>query len=139
MVPARLNNPAFATLFPRLSVKAFDPNISRVVAKHENLHQVPHSEARDGFQSEAALNGKAICRVQGVCCCPHEAPVPGARGVIHYHGLPMTPAADMVKAFSGRHGMVSFEHPDQIENAVEVCQSIVLDNGAFSAWKAGRP
>lgn len=55
--------------------------------------------------------------------------------MIHYHGLPMTPAADMVKAFAGRHGMVSFEHPDQIENAAEVCQSVVLDNGAFSAWK----
>jgi hypothetical protein len=59
--------------------------------------------------------------------------------MIHYHGLPMTPAADMVKAFAGRHGMVSFEHPDQIENAAEVCQSVVLDNGAFSAWKSGRP
>lgn len=55
--------------------------------------------------------------------------------MIHYHGLPMTPAADMVRAFAGRHGMVSFEHPDQIENAAEVCQSVVLDNGAFSAWK----
>ena len=51
----------------------------------------------------------------------------------------MTPAADMVKAFARRHGMVSFEHPDQIENAAEVCQSVVLDNGAFSAWKSGKP
>jgi hypothetical protein len=51
----------------------------------------------------------------------------------------MTPAADMVRAFAGRHGMVSFEHPDQIENAAEICQSVVLDNGAFSAWKSGRP
>jgi hypothetical protein len=59
--------------------------------------------------------------------------------VIHYHGLPMTPAADMVKAFAGRHAMVSFEHPDQIEIAAEVCQSVVLDNGAFSAWKSGKP
>jgi hypothetical protein len=58
--------------------------------------------------------------------------------MIHYHGLPMTPAADMVRAFARRHGMVSFEHPDQIENAAEVCQSVVLDNGAFSAWKSGK-
>jgi hypothetical protein len=58
--------------------------------------------------------------------------------MIHYHGLPMTPAADMVKAFAGRHAMVSFEHPDQIEVAAEICHSIVLDNGAFSAWKNGR-
>jgi hypothetical protein len=46
--------------------------------------------------------------------------------------------ADMVKAFSGRHAMVSFEHPEPIEIATEVCKSVVLDNGAFSAWKAGR-
>ena len=58
--------------------------------------------------------------------------------MIHYHGLPMTPAADMVRGFARRHGMVSFEHPDQIENAAEVCQSVVLDNGAFSAWKSGK-
>ena len=54
--------------------------------------------------------------------------------MIHYHGLPMTPVADMVKAFAGRHAMVSFEHPEQIEVAAEVCKSVVLDNGAFSAY-----
>lgn len=51
----------------------------------------------------------------------------------------MTPVADMVTAFAGRHAMVSFEHPDQIEVAAEVCQSVVLDNGAFSAWKQQKP
>jgi len=56
--------------------------------------------------------------------------------MIHYHGLPMTPTADMVKAFAGRHAMVSFENPNQIEIAAEICQSVVLDNGAFSAWRA---
>jgi hypothetical protein len=58
--------------------------------------------------------------------------------MIHYHGLPMTPAGDMLKVMAGRHAMVSFEHPEQIEMAAEVCQSIVLDNGAFSAWVNGR-
>lgn len=56
--------------------------------------------------------------------------------MIHYHGTPMTPAADMVKAFSGRHAMVSFANPEQLDVAAEICQSVVLDNGAFSAWKA---
>ena len=59
--------------------------------------------------------------------------------MIHYHGLPMTPITDMVRAFKGRHAMVSFEHPDQVHIAAEVCQSLVLDNGAFSAWKNGKP
>jgi|SRR5579859_8139892 len=59
--------------------------------------------------------------------------------MIHYHGTPMTPAADMVKSFAARHAMVSFEHPEQIELAAEICQSVVLDNGAFSAWRQGKP
>lgn len=59
--------------------------------------------------------------------------------MIHYHGLPMWPQSDMPRAFAARHGMVSFEHPEQIEIAAEVCQSVALDNGAFSAWKKKQP
>lgn len=55
--------------------------------------------------------------------------------MIHYHGTPMTPVLDFAKAFAAKHAMVSFEHPAQIEMAAEICQSVVLDNGAFSAWK----
>lgn len=58
--------------------------------------------------------------------------------MIRYHGTPMYPATNMATAFIGKHAMVSFEAPEQIEVAAEVCQSVVLDNGAFSAWKAGR-
>ena len=57
--------------------------------------------------------------------------------MIHYHGTPLTPVADMVKSFAARHAMVSFEHPEQISIAAEICQSVVLDNGAFSAWRSG--
>ena len=59
--------------------------------------------------------------------------------MIHYHGTPMTPADDMAKAFATRHAMVSFEHPWQIEVCAEICQSVVLDNGAFSSWRQGKP
>lgn len=60
--------------------------------------------------------------------------------MIHYHGLPFSGAiADMVRAMRSRHAMVSFARDDQIEEAVEVCQSVVLDNGAFSAWTSGKP
>jgi hypothetical protein len=59
--------------------------------------------------------------------------------MIHYHGLPMTPTADMLKAMRGRHALVSFEHPSQIAEAAEICQSVILDNGAFSAWKQQKP
>jgi hypothetical protein len=58
--------------------------------------------------------------------------------MIHYHGTPMTPTGDMIKAFVAKHAMVSFEHPSQIEIAAEICQSVVLDNGAFSAWRQNK-
>jgi hypothetical protein len=50
----------------------------------------------------------------------------------------MTPTIDMVRAFRGRHAMVSFEHPLQMDIAAEICQSVALDNGAFSAWRSGK-
>lgn len=59
--------------------------------------------------------------------------------MIHYHGLPMTPSLAVLRAMHGHHAMVSFERPDQIAEATEVCQTIALDNGAFSAWRSGKP
>ena len=59
--------------------------------------------------------------------------------MLHYHGLPITPATAAVQAVSAGHAFVSFRHPGQLGVAVEVCQSFAVDNGAFSAWKAGEP
>jgi hypothetical protein len=59
--------------------------------------------------------------------------------MIHYHGLPITPASACIAAVGGGHAFVSFAHADQLPIAVEVCQSFALDNGAFSAWRAGKP
>jgi len=57
--------------------------------------------------------------------------------VIHYHGLPITPATAALAAVSGRHAFVSFIHQVQLSLAIETCQSFAIDNGAFSAWKSG--
>lgn len=59
--------------------------------------------------------------------------------MIHYHGLPITPASAAAKVMTGRHAFVSFAHPQQLDIAIEVCQSFALDNGAFSAWRSGNP
>jgi hypothetical protein len=59
--------------------------------------------------------------------------------VIHYHGMPVTPAAAAVAAVRAGHAFVSFAHADQLAIAVEVAQSFALDNGAFSAWRSGDP
>lgn len=59
--------------------------------------------------------------------------------MIHYHGLPITPDTAAASAVSGGHAFVSFAHPGQLGLAAAVCQSFAVDNGAFSAWRAGRP
>lgn len=59
--------------------------------------------------------------------------------MIHYHGLPITPATAALMAIRGGHAFVSFAHPEQLGIAVEACSSFALDNGAFSAWRSGKP
>lgn len=58
--------------------------------------------------------------------------------MIHYHGLPITPDSCAVEALRAGHAFVSFVAPEQLGLAVEACQSFAIDNGAFSAWRAGR-
>jgi hypothetical protein len=58
--------------------------------------------------------------------------------VIHYHGGPITPAEAAAKVWAKRHGFVSAAHRQQLEIAIEVCQSFAVDNGAFSAWIGGK-
>jgi len=59
--------------------------------------------------------------------------------MIHYHGLPITPATAAAKAIEGGHAFVSFAHSDQLTIAIDLCQSFAIDNGAFSAWRSGKP
>lgn len=57
---------------------------------------------------------------------------------MHYHGTPITPLSEL-KKISGRHYCVSHWAPHQVALCHSVGQSVMLDNGAFSAWKAGKP
>jgi hypothetical protein len=59
--------------------------------------------------------------------------------MIHYHGLPITPATVANYAIQAGHAFVSFAHSDQLPIAIEISQSFAIDNGAFSAWKSGKP
>lgn len=53
---------------------------------------------------------------------------------VAYHGTPLTPN-NLLLQLAGRHFCVSFYRPDQIEFCDQIAQSLMLDNGAFSAWK----
>lgn len=55
---------------------------------------------------------------------------------IHYHCTPITPSS-VFKSLAGRHFAVSFVRPDQLRESHEIGQSVMLDNGAYTAWKKG--
>lgn len=57
--------------------------------------------------------------------------------MIHYHGTPITPYAALYE-LAGRHFCVSHARPDQVRHCHEIGQSVMLDNGAFSQWRAGK-
>lgn len=56
--------------------------------------------------------------------------------MIHYHGTPITPNSALYQ-LAGRNFCVSFARPDQVKQCHEIGQSVMLDNGAFSAWRRG--
>lgn len=57
---------------------------------------------------------------------------------IHFHGTPITPMAALYE-LAGRHFCVSFYRPDQVRVCHQIGQSVMLDNGAFSAFTKGQP
>lgn len=59
--------------------------------------------------------------------------------MIHYHGLPATPDTAGARLLMAGHAFVSFREPRQLGLAISCCQSWAGDNGAFSAWKEGKP
>jgi hypothetical protein len=56
---------------------------------------------------------------------------------LHYHGTPITPQEVFLR-LKGRCFCVSFADGRQVRVAHEIGQSVMLDNGAFSLWRAGK-
>jgi hypothetical protein len=57
--------------------------------------------------------------------------------MLHYHGTPITPLAAL-QQLAGRCFCVSYARPDQVRQAHELGQSVMLDNGAYSFWRNRR-
>ncbi len=55
---------------------------------------------------------------------------------MHYHGTPITPLAQLER-MAGRMFCVSFPRPDSLQTCLRIGQSVMLDNGAFSAKTQG--
>ena len=55
--------------------------------------------------------------------------------MIHYHGTPITPISALLE-LHGKHFCVSHMAPQDVTRCHQIGQSVMLDNGAFSAWKS---
>ena len=58
--------------------------------------------------------------------------------MIHYHGTPISGGEMSQLAFQGKHACISFAAQESHEAIIELSQSFMLDNGAFSAWMSGK-
>ena len=56
--------------------------------------------------------------------------------MIHYHGTPLTPKEQLYK-MAGKHFCVSFYNPQDAKTCMQIGQSVMWDNGAFSSFKNG--
>jgi hypothetical protein len=57
--------------------------------------------------------------------------------MLKYHGTPITPRATLME-LAGKNFCVSYAAPGDIAWCDDHAQSLMLDNGAFSAWTQGR-
>lgn len=57
--------------------------------------------------------------------------------MIRYHGGPCTPLEAALELWSGRHALISYAYPHQIDFVSKHAHSFAIDNGAFSAWERG--
>jgi len=57
---------------------------------------------------------------------------------IHYHGTPLSPRQELYK-LAGKHFCVPFSDPRDADVCISIGQSVMFDNGAFSAFTKGRP
>lgn len=57
--------------------------------------------------------------------------------MIHYHGTPITPNAQLLR-MAGRHFCVSYATPYQANTCLQIGQSVMFDNGAFTTYTKGK-
>lgn len=56
---------------------------------------------------------------------------------VYYHGTPITPRSELYK-LTGKNFCVSFMWPNDIDVCLSIGQSVLMDNGAFSAFTKGK-
>ena len=57
---------------------------------------------------------------------------------LHYHGTPLSPTSELMK-LAGKCFCVPFSDARDAERCLQIGQSVMFDNGAFSAFTKGKP
>lgn len=57
--------------------------------------------------------------------------------MIKYYGTPLSPVKVFNEALTGRNVLIPFPRPDNLKRAIDKCDKIIIDNGAFSIWRKG--
>ncbi len=57
---------------------------------------------------------------------------------VHYHGTPLSPRSALL-TLAGKHFCVPFSDPRDADVCVQIGQSVMWDNGAYSAFTQGTP
>lgn len=58
--------------------------------------------------------------------------------MIKYYGTPITPNRVFDEIFEhGRNCLIPFPNPQNLKRAIEKCNKIIVDNGAFTLWRKG--
>jgi len=57
--------------------------------------------------------------------------------MIKYYGTPLTPNRIFDDALLDKNTLIPFPRPDNLNRAMDVCNYIIIDNGAFTLWRKG--
>lgn len=58
--------------------------------------------------------------------------------MIKYHGTPITPKEVFYQALKKRNSLVSFACQQDLHKSFEICDKVILDNGAFNTWNKAK-
>jgi hypothetical protein len=59
--------------------------------------------------------------------------------MIRYHGMPLSGRdTTAVKCMQGKHACISYSDIQPLNLCLELCQSVMIDNGAYTTWKSGK-
>ncbi len=54
-----------------------------------------------------------------------------------FYGTPLTPNSVFDEVAPGRNMLIPFPSPQNLHRAIKLCESVIIDNGAFTIWRKG--